>query len=322
MPPVLKLGEQTVYTVLDNGASSCYFIVKGNTENQLLQNEEEFCRLLDALVSGGKLKSYMASSLFIPSKTRQQRSYEAAARLLPYLDNQIELLGLADDAKNAILSDYYSTKDLYAGFDTIDISFIKNITDTLWLGEIKGNYYSCVLPLGVSDKDLLKTAAADSGRTVYFVDKLNDTNSELDAITRTMIKLLGAAYILIALFSVIRYNWKNAARIMLLPLFVVFCTVSILAIAKIPTGFFTVTAFILIFGLGLDYMYYTLEGNTNKNLLANLSGKAITLSFVTTALSFGALALSSFVPVQTFGIAVFSGLSAAFFYAKMQQCQE
>jgi predicted exporter len=38
---------------------------------------------------------------------------------------------------------------------------------------------------------------------------------------------------------------------------------------------------------------------------------AIFLSFATTALSFGALVLSSFVPVRIFGLTVFTGLSTA-----------
>ncbi|MBR0125431.1 MAG: hypothetical protein IJM03_08800, partial [Treponema sp.] len=38
---------------------------------------------------------------------------------------------------------------------------------------------------------------------------------------------------------------------------------------------------------------------------------AVLLSFVTTAISFGALAFSSFVPVHIIGLSVFAGLSAA-----------
>ena len=40
--------------------------------------------------------------------------------------------------------------------------------------------------------------------------------------------------------------------------------------------------------------------------------EAITLSFLTTAISFGSLALSSFVPVHVLGLSILTGLSAAF----------
>ena len=63
----------------------------------------------------------------------------------------------------------------------------------------------------------------------------------------------------------------------------------------------------LVFGLGLDYVIYSLQNKGNR-----LERFAIALSFVTTAISFGAIALSSFVPVHTLGLSIFSGLMAAF----------
>jgi predicted exporter len=73
--------------------------------------------------------------------------------------------------------------------------------------------------------------------------------------------------------------------------------------------FFCLTGMILVFGLGLDYIIYSTETHGNK-----LELLAITLSFLTTAISFGALTFSSFIPIHTLGLAIFSGISAAFLF--------
>ena len=82
--------------------------------------------------------------------------------------------------------------------------------------------------------------------------------------------------------------------------------------------FFGITGMILVFGLGLDYIIYMIENikREKKGLIQNgmpkLEPFAIFLSFLTTALSFGALAFSTFVPVHTMGLTIFLGLVAAF----------
>ena len=85
-------------------------------------------------------------------------------------------------------------------------------------------------------------------------------------------------------------------------------TTAVLILAKIHISFFPITALVLVFGLGLDYIIYAVEGSGQKS---SLNSFAILLSFVTTALSFGALALSNFPPVHTLGLTVFVGLFTA-----------
>jgi predicted exporter len=73
---------------------------------------------------------------------------------------------------------------------------------------------------------------------------------------------------------------------------------------------------LLVIGLGLDYIFYTVESE-NKTEGKTHTSMAIFLSFATTALSFGALVLSSFVPAHIFGVTVFSGLCAAYIFANL-----
>ena len=65
------------------------------------------------------------------------------------------------------------------------------------------------------------------------------------------------------------------------------------------------------------------ENRENKNQYSHLEPFAVLLSFVTTAISFGALALSSFKPVHLIGLAIFIGLVTAylssFFYDRSEE---
>ncbi len=65
----------------------------------------------------------------------------------------------------------------------------------------------------------------------------------------------------------------------------------------------------IVFGLGLDYIIYAVERKRNDGGEQNTF--ALLLSFATTALSFGALSLSDFVPVHMIGLTVFAGLTTA-----------
>ena len=93
-------------------------------------------------------------------------------------------------------------------------------------------------------------------------------------------------------------------KIAAIPFTVTIVTSAVLILCRVSLSFFPVTALVLVFGLGLDYVIYAIEGKKSSSF-------AILLSFVTTALSFGALALSTFPPVHTLGLTVFAGLTTA-----------
>ena len=95
----------------------------------------------------------------------------------------------------------------------------------------------------------------------------------------------------------------------------------VFALSGIDMEFFSVTGLILVFGLGLDYIIYMME-NEKKSTTSTLEPFATLVSFITTIISFGALALSSFKPVHLIGLSIFIGLATAyissFFYGRQE----
>ena len=140
-----------------------------------------------------------------------------------------------------------------------------------------------------------------------------------------ILKFFVVAYILMFIMLRFFYSWKQAFKIISVPLLIILVVVAVFALFKINMEFFSVTGLILVFGLGLDYIIYMME-NEKKSVKQNHSQSvlepfATMVSFLTTIISFGALALSSFKPVHLIGLSIFIGLFTAyvssFFYGRI-----
>ena len=290
--------EKKASGVLSLGSGGEYFIVAGRGPQELLGREEQLAAALEKEKKAGTLGGYTAITDYVPSMARQARSYQAASLLLQRSQTQLKALGFGSAAAASFELDYRNNAGKVVSLNAAP-SFIHESIDTLYLGKIGNAYYSVVLPLQVKDSDALKNLA--DGRHIFFISKIKDIERELDHLTKIALCFILASYLLVfpVLFVVYR---KKALRIVLVPVAVILGSLAFVS----STGgvdLFACSGIVLIFGLGLDYLVYGLEKK---------SGKATLLSFITTELSFGALALSSFVPAHVFGLTVCVGLALAY----------
>lgn len=310
MSDFMMKNEKEVHQVMSTGSYGWYFIIKAETQELLLEKNEEFAKILDDEKKNGKLGQYLSISQFIPSKLAQKKSYEACRNLLPLADKQLSVFGI--ESSDSFRNDFSDRAGKYFCADDENLpETIRSAIKNLWLGEVDGAFYSCVMPLHAEDeayfRELVKKENCPSG--VYFLNKSKDISLQLDELSVSMIRLLLAAFVLIMLGLLFFYPKKTVALIAVVPVLVTCVTLSVLVIRKIPVGFFPITALVLVFGLGLDYIIYVVEGK--KNNCDNLNSFALLLSFATTALSFGALSISAFAPVHIIGLTVFAGLATA-----------
>jgi predicted exporter len=299
--------------VLRTGSAGWYFIVSGESPEETMEHEEALRAALDREIEKGSLGSYAALSVFIPSEKTQRENYRAAGNLLPLASDQYLNLGFPPQAADFFRVDYESAAEHFVRADAELPPFLADLASNLWIGPAAGGkFYSCVMPLHARDENIFRQIAAQE-KNVFFVNKVKDIGAELDRLTKIMLGLFLLAYGIIAIMVRFFYSWKKTLRICAVPLLLVLAVIAILACLDIPLGFFPVVGLILVFGLGLDYIFYITEADRPGNSAdKGLTSLAIFLSFATTALSFGALALSSFTPVHLFGLAVFSGLGAAY----------
>jgi predicted exporter len=311
MSASLLESEKRAAQVLDYGSTGWYFIVAGSTSEETLENEEKLTARLEEEISKGNLGSFLGTSVFVPSLQKQKETYRLMKTLLPLVPAQFEYLGFPQSYVQSFENEFAAAQYCL----TEDAPSRAGLA-RLWIGEKGGNCYSCVLPLKPTDEAVFRAIAAECD-SVYFVNKARDIGRDLDTLTRTMLLFFLAAYIVISIAVCVAYPWRDSLKICALPLLLVLAALSALAVNKIPLGFFSVAALVLVFGLGLDYIFYMTGTKQGKE--KSFTSLAVVLSFLTTLLSFGALVLSSFTPTHIFGLTVSAGLSAAFMFAMLLQ---
>ena len=310
-----------------------WYIVSGATEEDALSNEEKLRHDFEKLTQSKV--GYVSTSNFVPSKEVQIKSRKAYKKLIDNADVQLENLGFDDseisDVQNLLLVDYENSEKDFVSFENGNVpSFIETAISSAWLGKVDGKYFTVLLPTKVTDYSTYRSLA-DNNENVYFISKSQDISADLDNLTAMILKFFVIAYILMFIMLRFFYSWKQAFKIISVPLLIILVVVAVFALFKINMEFFSVTGLILVFGLGLDYIIYMME-NEKKSVAETsrsiegienagvLEPFATMVSFVTTIISFGALALSSFKPVHLIGLSILIGLATAyissFFYGR------
>lgn len=297
----MREGEAAAAKVLPY-ASSTYVLVSGSDEDQVLDREAGFA----AEVRDRNLGTPVGVSLLVPSRGVQERRLAAGRRLLAeQLPAMVEAAGVDAAASWAAL------EAEEAGPLGLDALAEVPALQALWLGEADGTWYSVVLVLACPDKGALESLARERDGIWYF-DKPRDIARQLDKLTVGMLVLVGVGCLLIMVLMAGVYGFRRSLGYHLSPLAILVVTSAVMLRIDGSLGFFSVVALVLAIGLGLDYAVFFLELDADRSEATML---AVTLSFLTTALSFGTLAFSTFPPVRTFGLAVLVGLGTAWCFA-------
>ena len=318
----IKASEALSSKLNNLGVAPSYFIVEGEQDYILLENEELLTERLNQAEKEGLVKSYLAVSNIIPSESNRQKTYSDFRKIIygntgilkvmlekpgSYLTSNardyLTEIGVENDS--AIIASFNSNVWLNT-WDSLPQS-LNSLLRMLWIGHIGDKYYSAVLPLHVSDKfDAQKIA--EGLPNVYAVNKMQNINNALTKISHVSLKLVGVAYAVVFLILVFMYKFKDAVRIIRAPVLASLFAASVFGYAGIDFNFFAIVGVILTLGIGIDYALFFKEGG-RSNLTTAL---AIMLSAATTLISFGGLVCSAFVPVHTFGLAVLLGISCCF----------
>ena len=234
--------------------------------------------------------------------------------LLPLAPAQFEYLGFSPQYARAFENEFAAAQTYCLPENAPSFAGIAN----LWIGAQGDGCYSCVLPIRPTDEAAFRSIAEEFDY-VHFINKSKDIGRDLDTLTKTMLWFFLAAFVVVSVIICCVYPWPDNLKICIVPLLMVVSAVTALTMSGIAIGFFSVAALVLVFGLGLDYIFYMVDRKSGRK---DLSLLGVVLSFLTTLLSFGALALSSFMPVHIFGLTVSAGLAAAFISAVFLQARD
>ena len=289
-PDFLTYNETEIYKRLNSSLSRNIIISRGNSLNEALENEET----LESYFT-----NYRALSKIFYSKSRQIENIKLVEdNLMPLLKKQTEDLGFDNEIYDKIKSEFESVKneflnieDLIESMDELKKLIVKN----------NGKYFI------ISTTDETETKIIENENIKIF--NINfEINEALDKTARTAIKTALISYIIIFLFMIIFLSKKHAIAIIIIQIISILVNLSVHSIFNFSVNIFSVFALILSIGISIDYCIFFSKSKAKKEV----TFLSIFLAMITTALSFGTLSFSGFIPVKSFGLFLFIGILVTF----------
>ncbi|MGF1688565.1 MMPL family transporter [Photobacterium japonica] len=310
LPADLKQQEETIKAITGLQGGQQMLLVQAATEQALLEQLGVVDRQLTQFVQQGALSGYQSLHTYLPSAQTQADNYDEVERLY--------------QQEGARLSAQLQLKQAIA----LDAAFVPLTPDAflaspasaplrfLWLGNIEGHPASVVMLKGIHDASALQAYAA-SEQGVTYLDKPQEVSAIFAEYRVRISELLLAAMGVIYLILVGRYGWVRALRVIAPPVIACFVGLGITGFTGTPLNLFNLLGLFLILGIGIDYTLFFAEQGMAKSARANSTLLAITLSALTTLLSFGLLALSETQAIHSFGITVLTGILTAWLLAPL-----
>ncbi|MCP3699338.1 MAG: MMPL family transporter, partial [Aliivibrio sp.] len=188
----------------------------------------------------------------------------------------------------------------------------------LWLGHIDDVFASVITFNQEVDSGTLSEFAKNNDAT--YLNKAEEISALFAQYRQRITELLLMAYAAIFLLLLPRYKVKQAFLIVLPPFIAGCAGLAVTVLTGVPLNLFNLLALMLILGIGIDYTLFFAEQNKQAdNSHRESTLLAISLSALTTILSFGLLALSETQAIHSFGITVLTGIIVAWLIAPLSQ---
>jgi len=319
--PDLEQQEAFVREAIGVENSTQFFVVKGDSAEQVLQRAETLQRKLELPIAGASLKGVQSVAQFVPSAHQQA---EDRARLSKRVsaDPQALRATLTDAGfRPEIAAKYVAAVEAAPGSPlTVDAWLAMPWSQPyrhLWLGQVSSAgaprmFAAIVIPTGVTTAQLPALAAlADATPGIRFVDKPASV-ARLFATYRVDSGwwLAGALSLILMLFC-LRYGVAAGVRVTLPVVCAVGITFAVYGYAGIPLNLFHWLALMLVLGVGANYAVFLREGCARQR--ADIGGVwvGVLLSASTTLLSFGLLGTSAMPVLRSFGMTLALGIVIA-----------
>ncbi|MGF1748688.1 MMPL family transporter [Vibrio cionasavignyae] len=299
MPQTLKQQETLIATLTGMQSSQQMLVVTADDNESLLQSLESIETPLNEWQQSQVISGYQSLHRYLPSQQRQaedfaliQSLYSAQAETLAKSLHLARVPNIVEQPELITLRDYLQHP-------------VSEPLRFLYLGDIDGQMASVVLLKDVSNADAIK-ALAQQNHHITYLNKAEEVSVLFGQYRIKIMELLALATLAIALVLVWRYGVKRSIRILLPSLIACLAGLAVTVATGSELNLFNLLALVLIIGIGIDYtLFFAEQQRCHSTLLA------ITLSAITTLLSFGLLSLSDTHAIHSFGITVLTGIFVA-----------
>lgn len=305
LPPQLKSQESVIAQLTGVHASQQMLLVRAENNEKLLQRLESLEPTLANWQHQGIISAHQSLAQTIHSVAQQQQDYQLIKALYQGFSSSLsQNLGLKqvasfDAAFNPVfLQDYLQSP-------------VSEPVRFMYLGLIDEKVSAAILLKEVSDSSVIKRFAEQDAEILY-LNKTEDISQLFSQYRVKVMELIGAA--LLVIFSLLswRYGVRHSVRIVLPCLIACLAGLAVSVFTGSTLNLFNLLALVLVIGIGIDYTLFFAEQQASHSTLL-----AVTLSAITTLLSFGLLALSATHAIHSFGLTVLSGIFIAWLLAPM-----
>ena len=312
MPEALKIQEQSIKTMTGVGNNQRLLLVKAKSEEQLLQRLEQLSQQFNIWKAEGVIQGLQSASQFVPSIQTQKANYQLVKSIY---SKQGEVLSKTLNLTNPIEFNQPFNPLLVEDYLNSPVS---ESLGFLWLGEISGKYASVIVLSDInnpSNVPLLVEEYIAQETDISVLDKATEISTIFAHYRVFISEVLLAVYFAIGLLLVWRYGLQLAFKVLIPPFIAGLVALAITVLFGIPITIFNLLALLLVLGIGIDYTLFFAEQKENESSENTLL--AITLSAITTVLSFGLLALSETQAIHGFGVTVLTGIVCAWLLAPL-----
>lgn len=301
--------EQQLRSILSGGTDNQFLLVRGETEEQLLQRLEILAPKLNNAIEGGLIGNAFSLSNYLPSRSKQEANYHLQGLIYQQdLASIVESLGLDDSLSSDLTEAYRAAKGSYIDAESFIHSDAGKLFQPLWIAPTpsQDSYGAIVLLGGITEIDKLASSFTEQPY-VQLVDKVGDISGIMGQYRQLTLWLLAIAMVMAALIFSTRFGIKLAALVVAVPALSAVLTLSLLGLIGAPLTLFHALALILVFGIGVDYSLFFAESKQSRGVMM-----AVFMSASSTILAFGLLAFSSTPAIHSFGLTLLLGIGFTF----------
>lgn len=313
LPSRLASEERKINEITGNKHETGMIIVNGMSHEDLLQNMEKLDRQLSSTLDIPIVNGIFLNR-FIPSQKTQKQDYQLLRNLnQSVLVSHLNEIGFSQkllDSIKALFKLPYN-ENLSLGNWLNNDHLFEGLRQN-YLGKLEGRHLAIVPLTKIMDQQVLDETLGDMGFASLY-RPIRDITRVLSQYRLSVTYLLILAFSFVLLALVARYK-KRAFFIFLPTLLACVCAIGILGWFRVPLTLIHLIGFLLVLGLGVDYSIFLADSSASH---ITVSYGAITLSALTTALSFGLLGLSSQAVLQALGLTTFLGTFFAWLFAPL-----
>jgi predicted exporter len=317
--------EHEVSDAVGVNNSAQFFVVRGESQEQVLERAEALGARLDGLTGASRLSGWQSVTSFVPS-ARQQQADRALVAAHAFDDPAalhalLVKAGFREDVADAWLAAYGKSAGSVLDVESWLAQPWSRPYRHLWLGRSVSTpdaFASVVIPQGVSRANLAALGAvARTVPGVSFVDKAASVSRLFGAYRLDSAIWLAGALPLVLVLLMVRYGLRGGIEVALPAWLAIGVTLAVFGYLHIHFTLFNSLALMLVLGIGANYAVFLREGATRDQADLGAVWAGVLLSASSTLLSFGMLGMSSMPALKSFGATLALGIMVSVLLAPM-----